>query len=393
MRVGTPGFNGARLREAREARGVSAISLAEMIEVSAQQIYNYENSRNSPSPDTLAKISRAVNLPENFFLMAPGTEEDSVVYYRSMSSATKGARARAERRFEWLRAITNYVTEFVTLPDYNLPDIDVPSDPLLVADQDIENIAEEVRRHWRMGEGPVANMVLLLENQGFVVWRDNLGAETLDSLSTFDEVSGRAFVGIGTDKGTPVRWRFDAAHELGHLILHRNLDRSRLAKTVYHKKVEDQAHRFGAAFLVPMASFSNDLFGLSLDSMLSLKLKWKVSIGMMIIRARHAGLMSEEVERKLWIGYNRRKWRRNEPYDDTMTAEEPRLLRRAFELLLDQGAQTPSDVLAQLALASIDVETLTGLPLGYLSEHARVSLRDDRDRQPAPVIQIASRRR
>lgn len=53
MRVGTPGFSGQRLREAREARGLTAISVSELAEVSVQAVYHYESGRMSPSPDVL----------------------------------------------------------------------------------------------------------------------------------------------------------------------------------------------------------------------------------------------------------------------------------------------------------------------------------------------------
>jgi Zn-dependent peptidase ImmA (M78 family)/DNA-binding XRE family transcriptional regulator len=391
MRVGTPGFNGARLREAREARSFSAIALSEVAQVSTQAIYHYENGKTSPSPDVLVRISSAMNLPTSFFLLSERSPEPKKIFYRSMSSATKGARNRAERRFEWLRDIVAYLSEFVVLPDTNFPDLELPSDPHLLTDQEIEDAAEAVRKFWNMGDGPIANMVLLLENQGAIVARDELGAATLDSLSTFVLDENRAYVSLGTDKGTAVRWRFDAAHELGHLILHNRLDRNLLSKPEQFKKIEAQAHRFASAFLLPVGPFSKDLYGLGLDSLRAIKPKWKVSIGMMIKRARHAELISDDAERRMWISYNRRKWRTNEPYDDSLEVEEPRVLRRAFELLLDKGEQTPDDVVARLALSPTDVETLSGLPRGFLSEHSRVALVNDRHTE-GRVIQFGRRR-
>src|SRR5690242_15820298 len=103
MRVGTPGFSGQRLREAREARGLSAISLSELTAVSAQAIYQYENGRRSPSPDVLEKIAVATSLPPAFFLLPDRSEVNSPIFYRSMSTATKGARNRARHRFRWLQ--------------------------------------------------------------------------------------------------------------------------------------------------------------------------------------------------------------------------------------------------------------------------------------------------
>lgn len=374
MRIGTPGFVGARLREAREVRGLTAVALAEIVGVRPQAISQYETGRSSPSPDVLLRIAAAVNLPEHFFLLPEREHEPGTVFYRSMSAATKGARARAERRFGWLRDIVRYLSDFVALPPANFPALGLPDDPLLLSDGEIEEAAREVRDYWGMRDGPIANMLLLLENQGAVIARDNLGAETLDGLSEFVVAEQRPYIIVGTDKGSPVRWRFDAAHELGHLILHAKVPPERLLRAEHFKRIEEQAHRFAAAFLLPLASFGEDLFAVNLDSLRALKPKWKVSISMMIIRARHAGLISEQAERSLWINYSRRGWRRVEPYDESMEYEEPRLLRRSFELVLSEGGQTPEDVLTGLALPATDVETLCGLPDGYLGNFSRVSL-------------------
>jgi Zn-dependent peptidase ImmA (M78 family)/DNA-binding XRE family transcriptional regulator len=374
MRVGTPGFSGQRLREAREARGLPAISVSELANVSAQAIYQYESGRRSPSPDVLEKLAIAMNLPPAFFLLPDRSQSTAPLFYRSMSTATKAARSRAHHRLQWLQDIVGYLSEFVALPDVNFPELDLPRDPMLLSDDEIEQAAEDSRRYWRMSDGPIANMILLLENQGAVVARDLLGADTLDGLSQLAPEDERPYIVIGTDKGTPARWRFDAAHELAHILLHANVQPESLDRPEMHKKIEGQAHRFARAFLLPLASFGDDLFGVSLDAFRALKPRWNVSIATMIFRARDAGLLSEETERKLRIGMSRHKWRIREPYDDTTQAEKPRLLRRSFELVLGEQAQTPADATAQLALPSADIETLSGLPAGYLSSYAHVVL-------------------
>lgn len=401
MRLGTPGFVGGRLREAREVRGLTAIVLAEMTGVTRQAISQYETGRSSPSPDVLGSLARVLNMPEPFFTKPERQLDRGTVFFRSMSSATKSARARAEGRFSWLRDIVDYLSEFVAFPKSNFPDLSLPDDPLLLSDDEIETAAEQVRRYWGMTDGPIGNMVHLLENHGAVLARDLLGADTLDGLSEFVAVERRPYIVIGTDKGTPVRWRFDAAHELGHLVLHPRLDRGRLMKSEDFKQVEQQAHRFAAAFLLPLDAFGDDFFAANLDALRSIKPKWKVSIAMMIMRAKQGGFISEETERRLWINYSRRRYRRNEPYDDSMAAEEPKLLRRSVELLLDVGRQTPDDILINLSLPADDVETLSGLPKGYLSGNfAPVALlrqkespRTDETTTPAEVIDLPLRAR
>jgi len=50
MRLGTTGFVGQRLKEAREARGLSGVDLADMLGVKPQTIYAYQGGDATPSP-------------------------------------------------------------------------------------------------------------------------------------------------------------------------------------------------------------------------------------------------------------------------------------------------------------------------------------------------------
>jgi Zn-dependent peptidase ImmA (M78 family)/DNA-binding XRE family transcriptional regulator len=365
MPSSTPGFVGQRLREARQVRGLRAVELAEKLGVSAQAVSSYETGTKRPSPEVADAIATKLEMPAQFFTLAPRAESGDPVFYRSMSAATKSARTRAEFREAWLEDITRYLGTYVDFPEVKLPDFGLPANPLLISDDEIEQLAEDARSAWRMSAAPIANMVTLLENQGVIVARDRLGAATLDSLSRYAD---RPYVMIGTDKGTSVRWRFDAAHELGHLLLHRRINPRDLTEPAHFKQIEDQAHRFAGAFLVPMSSFSEEFFSASLDALRAMKPRWRVSIAMMIRRARDGGLISEQHERRLWINYSRRGWKRNEPLDDILEAEEPRLLRSAVELIFSQGGQTGSDLAHAVSLADEDIESLCGLPPMFLRD-------------------------
>lgn len=388
MRPGTPGFSGGRLREARGARALSVISLAEIAGVSTQAIYQYEKDRSSPGPEVLSKISAVTNLLEAFFLQPERPARQSAIYFRSMTSATKSARRRADSRLNWVRDIVAYTEQYVSLPNVNFPEFDLPKEARLISDGDIDLVADELRSYWRLGEAPIANMISLLENQGAVVARGPLGAETLDGVSTCE--GERPFIFIGTDKGTPARWRFDAAHELGHIVLHHRVPQESFQHPELHKRIEQQAHRFAASFLLPLAPFGEDLFAANLDVLRSLKPKWKTSIAMMITQAMYGGYITDDVQRKLWISMSRRKWRQNEPLDDTMEPEYPRLLRRSLELILDEGAQTAADIVNRLRLSPTDIETLVGFPEEYLANHSRVRLIG---RDAGNVISLLDRRR
>jgi|SRR5215211_898803 hypothetical protein len=139
--------------------------------------------------------------------------------------------------------------------------------------------------------------------------------------------------------------------------------------------IKDQAHRFAAAFL-PARTFANDFYTPNLDAFRALKPKWKVSIGMMVYRSGELELVSKEQERRLWINRTRRGWRTKEPLDDQIPVEEPRLLRRAFHLSIDEGVQSRAEIAAALPYALRDIEELAGLPPHFLEEKpAPISLK------------------
>src|SRR5713101_856868 len=98
MPASTPGFVGERLREARQVRRLRAVELAEMLGISAQAMSSYETGKKSPSPKVADAIARTLNMPVHFFTQPARARPENVIFYRSLSAATKTARMRAEFR-------------------------------------------------------------------------------------------------------------------------------------------------------------------------------------------------------------------------------------------------------------------------------------------------------
>jgi Zn-dependent peptidase ImmA (M78 family)/transcriptional regulator with XRE-family HTH domain len=366
MTVGTAGFVRTRLRQAREARALTLVALGDLIGVTSSAISQYEKGDHSPRPEQLEKLAEKLNLPVTFFLKPePVSRESARIFYRSMSAATKQARTRAERRYEWLVEIVNYLEGFFDFPKPNIPDLPVPTDFRELDSRTIECLAERVRDEWNLGRGPIADLIRTIEANGVIVGASSIGSEHLDAFSEMDQ-AGRPFVFLGTDKGIKVRSRFDAAHELGHLVLHKNVDRKTLSRASDFKLIEDQAHAFAGAFLMPSMSFSSELWAPTLDGFRALKPRWIVSIAAMIYRSRSLKLISESEEKRLWINLNRRGWRQQEPLDD-LPIERPVTVGRCITILVDEGIKTKDQILADLRLAPKDIEELAGLESGYLS--------------------------
>lgn len=367
MKLGTPGFVGARLREAREARGLSGASLADLLDVSRQAIALYENDERSPSPEMVGRMSTALNLPQPFFLRPVVEDHATTIFFRSRVSATKNARKKARTRRKWLDEITQYIAQSIELPSVNFPPCDFPADPVKISNDDIERAATSLRRFWRLGDGPISDVTLLAENNGAIVAREPFDDEKVDAHSAW--AYDIPFIVLSADKQSAVRSRYDVAHELGHIVLHRNVDDGRLeSRKADQKLTEDQANWFAGAFLLPHDTFANDLSLPTLDAIVALKPKWKVSVSAMIMRAKHLGLISPERVDRLWISYGRRKWQANEPYDDQLPIEHPRLLSLAFDLALSERVIVRDETLNDLAFTPSDIESLVGLPRGTFSD-------------------------
>ena len=58
---------------------------------------------------------------------------------------------------------------------------------------EIEEIATDVRRFWNLGDGPISNVTLLLENNGAIVTRTEMGADNLDADTGLDRFWLRSF--------------------------------------------------------------------------------------------------------------------------------------------------------------------------------------------------------
>ena len=366
MSLRTQGFVGARLREARVMIELSATALAEQLEISPQSLYAYESGKAVPSNETTEKLSELLKVPKTAFLNPVSYDGHETVFFRSLNSATKASRERSEvinRRF---KEIVDYLESFLDFPSLDLPEFDLPDDPRKLDMDDIEGIATQLREHWGIGEKPLGNIVALVEAKAGFVHRYKLASPKLDGLSSRSK-AGKWVITLNKDKETAVRSRFDIAHELGHLILHENVDRSRLNDKVFFKLIEDQAHRFAAAFLVPENAFLSEYISPDLDMLLSMKQRWRASVAMLIVRAKDLDVMPPDRVEKVWRAYAWRKWRGHEPFDGEWKTEEPALAKIGFEVLFEEHLQTPDDVLLNLPFGGKRIEEIVGLPEGFIT--------------------------
>lgn len=371
MPVGTPGFVGNRLREAREARQMTGTILSELTGVSVASISLYENGRAAPPPQVLERLADKLNFRTSFFFRkdeSASAAKSRPLFERSKSATTKTARMRGRHQRTWLRECLQYLAKAIRIPPVEMPESIDDFDWLDCSDGDLENIATLVRRSWGLGDGPISNVTLLAENHGIVVTKVSMKGKDLDAFSLWDVVDERPYIAFNTNVHSMFRLRYSVAHELGHLILHKNVTAAAAEDRNNFKLIESQADRFASAFLTPSVTFPVEVPIPTLEAFRTLKSRWKVSIKMMIHRAQDLDLLNREEARRLYISYNRRGWNKEEPLDSEYEIEEPRLVRRAFELVVENDLINRSQIVADLPFNIEDIERVANLPIGYLEE-------------------------
>ena len=367
MVVGETGFVSERLTEVREARGLNQSELAGLVGVKRASISHYEAGKRSPETETLRKLADVLGVPVAYFFKRIGVGGGGTLFYRSLASATKTDRRRAERLYGWLRELTSYLRGFVWFPQENLPGLGVPTRLTDLDRADIATYATRTRDFWGLGRGPISDVMLLLENNGVIVSKAVFESQRMDGYSGFDAASATPYVIIAYDKGSAVRSRFDLAHELGHMVLHRGLGPNVVRNPANIKVLEAQANTFAGEFLMPSESFAKDVGVISLDALKGLKRRWGVSIGAMLYRVGELGWVSEEQSARFWQNYSRRGWRKGEPLDYEIEAEYPRLLRRGVEALVKKRIREPFEIADELCLSPDDISELACLSPGFFS--------------------------
>ncbi|MBX9732356.1 MAG: XRE family transcriptional regulator [Sphingomonas sp.] len=366
MSIVTQGFVGARLTEARRARGISATDLADLVGVSVQSISKYENEHQSPKLDVVHKLASQLKFPHDYFLRPLPTADQRPVFWRAKLSAPPIARDRAEVRLEWMKETVDYLAGYFDLPALNIPKIDLPDDGF--ADSDfVERAAKTIREYWDIRPGPMPDTIEYLETNGILVSRIHVRADKLDAFSQWSDRCGVPFVVLSRDKASAARQRFDTLHELVHIVAHANVPHRRLNDRAYYKAIEKQADQIASAILLPELDFIGELYAPSLDAFLTLKERWGVSVAAMIMRCKSLDIIDDEAAKRLWINYNRRGWRNGEPLDGKMPKEEPHLIRRSFEMLIEEGVQSPAEIMKALPFPPADLEELADLEPGTLT--------------------------
>lgn len=359
-------FNGNRLRKARQYNGLSVEDLALKIGITKQSISQLETGKTGPSAETLWDLSRELHFPMNYFFQADSSSLVSgTTYFRSMFSTTRKYRQEQIVKMEHVAAIHAFLSNYIVFPKVNLPEISEGTTP--------QEAARILRSFWNLGNGPITNLIQIMEKNGIIVTTFKTSSDTIDAFShKYDDLY---IVVLSENKKVAARSYFDAAHELGHIMLHDWYeDIEELSREEFRQK-EKEANDFAASFLCPDESFKQDFSitrGNTLESYALLKRKWHISIEALLYHASRLQLITPQQYQYSYRILHKKGWYRHEPFDDVITLPPPTLFRDAIELLLKENIFTTISLMQSLensgcAMNYDQVEKLLGLPAETLA--------------------------
>lgn len=319
-------FDGTRLTVARRLRRKTKATLAREVGVTPTAIAQFEKNISKPTQGVLAQVCLQLGLPREFFgagrplTLLPA----SGAHFRSLRSTSAASREQALAYGELCLDLVDLIGAYVDLPPVSLPELELPEE---LSDDDIAEAARLTREAWSIEPGPIPSVVQALEAHGVIALR--LPAQTDAAVDAFSTHSGRRpLVFLSPTKDDKARSRFDAAHELGHLVLHPDTEPG-------SKLVEQEAHRFAAELLMPREEIFDDLpRRISWPAFHDLKRHWGVSLRALVFRAHSLGRLSEASYRR--ANQQLSVWGLPEP-GPLGPAEPPQVLGMARQLISDSG--------------------------------------------------------
>jgi Zn-dependent peptidase ImmA (M78 family)/DNA-binding XRE family transcriptional regulator len=356
-------FNADRMHLARKRKGLSKTEFARKVGVDLRSLYGYEQAHYTPSDETLSRMEEITGFPGEFFF---GDDieilDRDVASFRGLSRMAASQREMALSQGSIALLLNDWLEERFELPKPDLPDLRHEPNP--------EAAATTLRYYWRLGELPINNVIHLLEEKGVRVFSLAINTRDVDAFSLWKDST--PFVFLNTQKSSE-RSRHDAAHELGHLVMHKH-------GAPQGREAEAEADAFASSFLMPSASVlahaPRFLRPPTLASLTQAKRIWTTSLASLNYRLHAVGLLSDWQNRMLCMQIAKHGYRTREP--NSAPREVSQVLAKVFASLSSEGISR-SQIAKELAVPKTEIEQLIfGLAISSVEGGGKSTGRQER---------------
>ena len=328
-------FQNDRLAQALSICGVKRNSLCKYCEIGDSSISQYLNNKRSPSFEVVKRISEYLKVNEMFFYTPkPKLFIRNVAFRKSKTTPKENVIQANELANNLTEIKNNIIDKYVDTPKVNLPifDYQISLNENNINKEEIENIAIKTREFWNLNNAPISNMIKLCESNGIFVFKfektDNLTSK-IDAFSWWQQIPQTTIFKpmiFLTKNKTAVRSRFDIAHELGHLILHKNINMDELDNEE-QKIIEKEADYFAGCFLLPSQSLIQEYICNNLQALFILKRRWKISVQAIATRLKDLNLIDDNQNQYIYKQLSFNHYRQEDPVDSEIQHEDMYLFK------------------------------------------------------------------
>ncbi|MFZ5551876.1 MAG: helix-turn-helix domain-containing protein [Bacteroidota bacterium] len=277
-----------RLFAARKMRGWSLEELSHQMgkyKISVQALNKFENGDLPLSEEVLFHLCDALGVKHDFFYRTTKVEMEKVNFRKLQSFPAK-------LQDKIIYQTRDFVERYLELEDLLgiSPNFNVRKYTgfKIKSAEDVEEAAAFIRKEWKLGNGPLYNVVEMLEDQHIKVFE----MEEEDGFQGMSAILQKKIAVIVLNKNQQIsntRKRFTALHELGHLVM----DIDHLSE----KTQEEYCHRFAGAMLIPKEKLLEEIGSpkrtkILLSELGQLKKQYGISISALLFRLRDCGIIS-----------------------------------------------------------------------------------------------------
>ena len=334
---------------ARDSRGLTQTELACCIGVKQGTVSKYEAGLLEPPADFINELASALGYAVDFFFQTGRPYGMPPFHYR-------------RRKKLGVKPLSKIIAEMnirrihldIFLRSYDM--LEVKKIPEIDRDEyrgghgkafSVEDIARHLRECWLVPDGPIENVIDLIEGNGGFVIACNFESDLIDAVS--QRIDGMPVLFFVNMNAPADRIRYTLCHELGHMVLH-------TTTILEDEEMEVEADRFAGAFLMPAMELRSQLQWFDLRQVANLKRYWKVSMAAITMRAFHLGLITPHQKKVFFIQMSKSGYRIAEPHEPPK--EYPRKVRGIISYFVSVLGYTKAELAKTLFVSEGELDRL-----------------------------------
>lgn len=343
-------INTQRLVDLRELYGLSRKELANKLGVKEQTIWQYEKEITEPGFQVLRGMTELFSVNSDYFFNSSNIPQVAIkdhLNYRTKNNQPTKSDNYELKYIDYVHYYIKYLNEFVTIRHYDLinlqKQINREYNSLITYEEHMNHMdrfADIVRKELKIESN--SKLMYILEKYGVYVLEKKLPIEK-DAYSIW--VEDTPYIVLNKELQSEARRTYSLAHELGHLLMHRDIDISVLVSSEYNN-LEKEANEFAACLLLPLMDIKKDFVSLSKpsnpNSYVRLKQKYHISIAAIEYRCYKLGLLSANQNSYFYKLMNKNRYRIKEPLDDKWPLTVPGKLLYMTKFVLNHGISKDS---------------------------------------------------